>query len=107
MFGNISQILEMKKKADELKAKLETIQVTEEHLGITVDCNGNRKLLAIHIPEQLMSNKTQLEEALTEVTSCFRTCSIGLRLSITLSNCSVYKPFLPEPSSATLPGRVE
>ncbi len=66
MFGNISQILEMKKKADELKAKLETIQVTEEHLGITVDCNGNRKLLAIHIPEQLMSNKTQLEEALTE-----------------------------------------
>ena len=45
---------------------METIQVTEEHLGITVDCNGNRKLLAIHIPEQLMSNKTQLEEALTE-----------------------------------------
>lgn len=66
MFGNISQILEMKKKADELKAKLETIQVTEEHLGITVDCNGNRKLLAIHIPEQLMTNKNQLEDALTE-----------------------------------------
>ncbi|MEN9739496.1 MAG: hypothetical protein RLZZ318_1532 [Bacteroidota bacterium] len=66
MFGNISQILEMKKKADELKAKLETIQVTEEYNGITVDCNGNRKILAIHVPEQLMDNKTQLEDNLTE-----------------------------------------
>jgi DNA-binding protein YbaB len=66
MFGNISQILEMKKKADELKAKLETIQVTEEFKGITVDCNGNRKILAIHVPEQLMGNKAELEDNLAE-----------------------------------------
>lgn len=56
----------MKKKAEELKAKLETITVTEEKNGITVDCNGNRKILAIHIPEQQMQDKTKLEENLRE-----------------------------------------
>ena len=29
MFGNITQILEMKKKAEELKGKLEAITITE------------------------------------------------------------------------------
>ena len=51
MLGNISQLLEMKKKADELKAKMEAITVTETTNGITVDCNGKRKILAIHIEE--------------------------------------------------------
>lgn len=66
MFGNISQLMEMKKKAEELKAKLDSITVTEVTGGITVDCNGNKKLLAIHIEPSLMNDKTRLEEKLTE-----------------------------------------
>lgn len=62
MFGNISQLLEMKKKAAELKENLEKIVVTESYNGITVDCNGNRKILAIHIDEQQWANKTNLED---------------------------------------------
>ncbi len=64
MLGNISQLLEMKKKAEELKAKLENITVTEVTSGITVDCNGNRKILAIHIAPELMQDKTGLEDKL-------------------------------------------
>ena len=64
MLGNISQLLEMKKKAEELKAKLETITVTEVTNGITVDCNGNRKILAIHIPEEMTQDKIMLEDNL-------------------------------------------
>lgn len=66
MLGNISQLLEMKKKADELKAKMEAITVTETTNGIAVDCNGNRKILAIHIEESKLYNKLQLEEDLCE-----------------------------------------
>jgi len=64
MLGNISQLLEMKKKAEELKAKLETITITEVTNGITVDCNGNRKVLAIHISEDMLSDKIKLEDNL-------------------------------------------
>lgn len=52
----------MKKKADELRSKLESITVTEVTNGITIDCNANRKILAVHISEEHMSNKTNLEE---------------------------------------------
>lgn len=67
MFGNISQILEMKKKADELKSKLEQIRITESLNGVTVDCNGNRKILAVHIDEDKLGNKEKLERDIQEV----------------------------------------
>jgi DNA-binding protein YbaB len=66
MFGNISQILEMKKKAEEIKAKLESVVVTETHNGISIDCNGNKKILAIHIEPTLLNDKTKLEDNLIE-----------------------------------------
>lgn len=62
MFGNISQLLEMKKKAEELKAKMEEITVSETTNGITVDCNGNKRILAIHISAEKLENKTALED---------------------------------------------
>lgn len=55
----------MKKKAEELKAKLEAIVVTEETNGVTVDCNANRQILTVHISESLMLDKTKLEETIT------------------------------------------
>lgn len=64
MFGNISQLLEMKKKAEELKAKMESIVVSETTDGITVDCNGSKQVLAIHIEAGDMQDKALLEEKL-------------------------------------------
>ncbi|MCC6818257.1 MAG: YbaB/EbfC family nucleoid-associated protein [Bacteroidia bacterium] len=66
MFGNISQLLEMKKKAEELRKTLDSINVTETTKGITVDCNANRKILAIHIDGSLLNDKTLLEDTMTE-----------------------------------------
>ena len=66
MLGNISQLLEMKKKAEELKNKLEAIIITENNNGITVDCNGNRKILSIHIDTELLNDKTQLEDHMVQ-----------------------------------------
>lgn len=66
MFGNISQLLEMKKKADELRTKLETITVTETTNGVTIDCNANRKILAVHIEEHLLNDKSRLELTITD-----------------------------------------
>ncbi len=66
MFGNISQILEMKKKAEALKEKLGTIIVTEEHKGVTIDCNGNRQIINIHVSNELLNNKETLEKTLCE-----------------------------------------
>ncbi len=62
MFRNISQILEMKKKAEEMKANLEAITISENTSGITVECNGNRKILAIYIDENQLNNKSKLED---------------------------------------------
>ncbi len=56
----------MRKKAQELKSKLEGITITEEYKGITIDCNGNRKVLAIHIDNNAYENKSNLEENLKE-----------------------------------------
>lgn len=64
MLGNITQILEMKKKAEEMKKKLEAMTITETTKGITVDCNGSRKILSIHIDDEAFSNKFSLEENL-------------------------------------------
>jgi DNA-binding protein YbaB len=66
MLGNISQLLEMKKKAEEMKVKMEAIVVTETHNGISVDCNGNRKVLSIHIDAENITDKTKLEEDMCE-----------------------------------------
>ena len=66
MLGNISQLLEMKKKAEELKSKLEAITITETNNGITVDCNGNRKILSIHIDADRLNDKIQLEDNLVQ-----------------------------------------
>lgn len=81
MLGNITQLLEMKKKAEELKARMETIQVTEVTNGITVDCNGNRRVLAIHIPAEKLQDKTKLEEdlclALNNALSAAEKASVG------------------------------
>lgn len=81
MFGNISQLLEMKKKAEEIKAKLESIVVTETHNGISIDCNGNKKILAIHIEPSMMNDKTKLEgnliEAINKTVASAEKASVG------------------------------
>lgn len=66
MFGNISQILEMKKKADEMKARLNSVSITETLNGVTVHCNGTKKITSIQIADELMQDKNKLQIVLNE-----------------------------------------
>ncbi len=56
----------MKKKAEEMKAKLKEIKVTETYKGITIDCNANKEILSIHIENELLNDKSKLESLITE-----------------------------------------
>lgn len=61
MFGNISKMLEMKKKAEEMKAKMSTLRVEKEYLGIRVVLTGLNKVESVRFPEGFLSNNSQEE----------------------------------------------
>jgi DNA-binding protein YbaB len=67
MFGNISKMLEMKKKADEMKAKIAQMRVEKKYLGITIVLTGLNKVETISFEDDFLENKskTEIEEMLT------------------------------------------
>jgi DNA-binding protein YbaB len=69
MFGNISKILEMKKKAEEMKGKLGEISIVKENLGVKVTLSGMNKIEKIELSDDFLTNKSkeQVAEALTLV----------------------------------------
>jgi len=69
MFGNISKMLEMKKKADEMKAKLAQMKVVKENLGVTVTLTGLNKVDSIKLSDHFLENKSkqEIEEIITLV----------------------------------------
>lgn len=69
MFGNISKILEMKKKAEEMKSKLGEMSIVKENLGVRVHLSGLNKIEKIELSDDFLQNKTKEEvaEALTLV----------------------------------------
>lgn len=66
MMGMMSKMQEMKKKSEEVKARLDTISVNGEAENglISVISTGNRKITSISINEGLIKNsdKDQIEE---------------------------------------------
>jgi DNA-binding protein YbaB len=63
MFGKIA---EAKQKAEEIKSKLSLITVEGKAQGIRVIANGNKKIISIDIPNDMLrpENKAQVEETL-------------------------------------------
>jgi DNA-binding protein YbaB len=63
MFGKLN---EAKQKADEMKQKLEAINVEGTAQGISIVANGNKKITSINIDAELLKseNKEQVEELL-------------------------------------------
>ncbi|MBC7861936.1 MAG: YbaB/EbfC family nucleoid-associated protein [Bacteroidia bacterium] len=63
----MEQLQQMKQKMDEIKAKLETMTVTENAAGgaIRVIANGNKKIKSIHIAKEIQhADAEELEEQL-------------------------------------------
>ncbi|MBX2984515.1 MAG: YbaB/EbfC family nucleoid-associated protein [Bacteroidia bacterium] len=69
MFGNISKMLELKKQAEEMKAKLADIRVVKENLGIKVVLTGLNKVESITFSDDFFADKSkqEIEEMLSLV----------------------------------------
>jgi DNA-binding protein YbaB len=61
----LKQLQELKSKMDEVKNRLDTITVTEENQYIKATVNGNRKITAIEIKQQI--DPKELEKQLLSV----------------------------------------
>jgi DNA-binding protein YbaB len=61
----LKQLQELKSKMDDVKSRLDTITVSEENQYIKATVNGNRKITAIEIKQQL--DPKELERQLLSV----------------------------------------
>lgn len=61
----LKQLQELKSKMDEVKTRLDTITVSEENSYVKATVNGNRKITAIEIKQQIDSK--DLEKHLVSV----------------------------------------
>jgi DNA-binding protein YbaB len=61
----LKQLQELKSKMDDVKSRLDTITVSEENQYIKATVNGNRKITAIEIKQQM--DTKELERQLLSV----------------------------------------
>ncbi len=70
MFGNMmGKLQEMKQQMENIKNKLETINVSGESQGVVVRANGNRKVLSISVPAEIVGDKEMIEELILTATN--------------------------------------
>lgn len=68
MFGNIKDMMaklqEAQGQAQEMKSRLEEVQIRESQQGISLIVNGNRKIVDLKIEPSLLSEAEELEDLL-------------------------------------------
>lgn len=71
MFGSnmMGKLQEMKQQMENIKNKLETTLVKGEAQGVIVTANGNRKVLSISVPNEILGDKEILEELIVLATN--------------------------------------
>ncbi|MFT4681550.1 MAG: DNA-binding protein YbaB [Flavobacteriales bacterium] len=67
MLDKLKQLQQMKGQMDEVKSRLDNIQVRGEAEGVVVISNGNRKIVDVIIPESL--SKTDIEDLILLATN--------------------------------------
>jgi len=65
----MGKLQEMKQQMDNIKNKLETIHVIGESQGVVVKANGNRKVLSIFVPKEIVGDKEMIEELVLTATN--------------------------------------
>jgi DNA-binding protein YbaB len=61
----LKQLQDLKSKMDDVKGRLDTITVSEENQFLKVTVNGNRKVTAIEIKQQI--DNRELEQQLVSI----------------------------------------
>lgn len=66
MFGNFKDMMgklqEAQAQAQEMKAKLEQVEIKESYQGIEIVVNGNRKVKDLKIDPQLLADAEEFED---------------------------------------------
>lgn len=65
----MGKLQEMKQQMENIKNKLETTLVKGEAQGVIVTANGNRKVLSISVPNEILGDKEILEELIVLATN--------------------------------------
>ncbi len=84
----LKQLQELKSKMDDVKSRLDTITVSEEDQYVKATVNGNRKLTAIEIKQQMDSKEleshllTVINEALVKSDSVMQSEMKGIMPNI-------------------------
>ena len=67
MFDMLGQLGDLQKRAEETKKRLDAITVIGEAEGVKATLTGNRKVVNVELPEELIKNgdKEQLEDLIT------------------------------------------
>ena len=84
----LKQLQELKSKMDDVKSRLDSITVSEENSFVKVTVNGNRKVTAIEIRQQVDSRDMEqhllsvLNEALTKSDSVMQSEMKGIMPNI-------------------------
>ena len=70
MFDKLKQLQEMKSQMDDVKKRLDTIQVRGEGEGVVVVSNGNRKIVNVEISDSVLANgKDEVEDLVLMATN--------------------------------------
>ena len=62
--GKIRDMYKLQKQAKSIKKKLKNIHIEAEEKGITIVMDGEQNLVSVKIEDEMMSDKTKLEENL-------------------------------------------
>jgi DNA-binding YbaB/EbfC family protein len=62
-------IVKIRSEMENIKNKLETIHVSGESQGVVVRANGNRKVLSISVPAEIVGDKEMIEELILTATN--------------------------------------
>jgi DNA-binding protein YbaB len=58
--------LKMIKQARDLQKKLKEIEISDEYKGIKIKINGKQEILSIELPDDLLQDKSDLENKLKD-----------------------------------------
>lgn len=64
LMGMMGKLKDAQKKIEETKKRLNSVYIDEENAGLKVSVTANRLVKSIEIPENLLSDKEELEDFL-------------------------------------------
>lgn len=66
MFDKVKNMYKLQKQTKQIKKELANTHIEAEIDGVKVTIDGQQEVVKVEIPEEMLSNKPKLEQALTK-----------------------------------------